>query len=109
MPAMCVSLCGNALKIPYWRKDGGKRFANKKGPTALFAVSPRKKRCRRQDLNLHCHYGNQALNLARLPIPPLRRGWLLHTLCGGGPGIQVPFLADAARRNKTPGGRWGRG
>lgn len=28
--------------------------------------------CRRQDLNLHSHYRNQALNLARLPIPPLR-------------------------------------
>ena len=23
-------------------------------------------------MNLHCHYSNQALNLARLPIPPLR-------------------------------------
>jgi hypothetical protein len=33
----------------------------------------RKRRiCRRQDLNLHCLNGNQALNLARLPIPPLR-------------------------------------
>ena len=28
--------------------------------------------CRRQDLNLHSLNGNQALNLARLPIPPLR-------------------------------------
>ena len=28
--------------------------------------------CRRQDLNLHDLVGHQALNLARLPIPPLR-------------------------------------
>lgn len=28
--------------------------------------------CRRQDLNLHALDGHQALNLARLPIPPLR-------------------------------------
>ncbi len=36
-------------------------------------VSPFGVKCRRQDLNLHSHYRNQALNLARLPIPPLRR------------------------------------
>ena len=28
--------------------------------------------CRREDSNLHVHYGHQVLNLARLPIPPLR-------------------------------------
>src|SRR5262249_855651 len=38
------------------------------------AVTPSTIHCRRQDLNLPCLYGNQALNLARLPIPPLRRG-----------------------------------
>ena len=30
--------------------------------------------CRRGDLNPHALFGHQALNLARLPIPPLRRG-----------------------------------
>ena len=30
--------------------------------------------CRRGDLNPHVLIGHQALNLARLPIPPLRRG-----------------------------------
>lgn len=30
--------------------------------------------CRRQDLNLHWVNPNQVLNLARLPIPPLRLG-----------------------------------
>ena len=30
-------------------------------------------KCRRQDLNLHYHVANQPLNLACLPIPPLRR------------------------------------
>src|SRR5262245_12759376 len=30
--------------------------------------------CRRGDLNPHALIGHQALNLARLPIPPLRRG-----------------------------------
>src|SRR5262245_39398425 len=44
-----------------------------KGPTAVSAVGPFVTRCRRQDLNLHSLDGNQALNLARLPIPPLRR------------------------------------
>src|SRR5436190_20173770 len=29
--------------------------------------------CRREDSNLHSLNGNQVLNLARLPIPPLRR------------------------------------
>ena len=31
--------------------------------------------CRREDSNLHTLYGYQVLNLARLPIPPLRLGW----------------------------------
>ncbi len=30
--------------------------------------------CRRGDLNPYALFGHQALNLARLPIPPLRRG-----------------------------------
>src|SRR6476469_9206310 len=34
---------------------------------------PRPGRCRGQDLNLHSLDGNQALNLARLPIPPPRQ------------------------------------
>jgi hypothetical protein len=29
--------------------------------------------CRREDSNLHSLNGNQVLNLARLPIPPLRQ------------------------------------
>src|SRR5205807_10073054 len=29
--------------------------------------------CRREDSNLHTLYGYQVLNLARLPIPPLRQ------------------------------------
>jgi hypothetical protein len=29
-------------------------------------------------LNLHSHYRNQALNLARLPIPPLRLAFSEH-------------------------------
>lgn len=37
-----------------------------------IAVSPFAVKCRRQDLNLHDLEGHQALNLARLPIPPLR-------------------------------------
>src|SRR5438105_4591241 len=37
-------------------------------------------RCRRQDLNLHWVNLNQALNLACLPIPPLRRGFRLPLL-----------------------------
>jgi hypothetical protein len=36
--------------------------------------------CRRGDLNPHALIGHQALNLTRLPIPPLRRG------CLGTPG-----------------------
>jgi hypothetical protein len=36
--------------------------------------------CRRQDLNLHDLYGHQALNLACLPIPPLRRVYYLTGL-----------------------------
>ena len=32
---------------------------------------------RREDLNLHAHYGHMDLNHARLPIPPLR---LAHQL-----------------------------
>ena len=34
--------------------------------------------CRRQDLNLHWVNPNQALNLARLPIPPLRHGFRIQ-------------------------------
>src|ERR1700722_3407482 len=37
-----------------------------------FTTSPYVSRCWRQDLNLHSLDGNQALNLARLPIPPLQ-------------------------------------
>src|SRR5262249_51540928 len=44
------------------------------GPTASFAVSPFVTRCRREDSNLHSLNGNQVLNLARLPVPPLRLG-----------------------------------
>ena len=47
----------------------------KKG-SRLFDVTPCDAICRRQDLNLHWVNPNQALNLARLPIPPLRRGRL---------------------------------
>jgi hypothetical protein len=43
-----------------------------KKDSGRFALSPFAVRCRRQDLNLHDLYGHQALNLARLPIPPLR-------------------------------------
>src|SRR5262245_47664307 len=44
--------------------------------------------CRRQDLNLHCLNGNQALNLARLPIPPLRRRGLPLPYDDGAPEIK---------------------
>jgi hypothetical protein len=43
-------------------------WGKEKGPAASFAASPFVSRCRRQDLNLHDHYGHQALNLARLPF-----------------------------------------
>ena len=45
----------------------------KKGFTPLRRKPLHGNECRRQDLNLHSLVGNQALNLARLPIPPLRR------------------------------------
>ena len=45
---------------------------NKKGSRFSYR-EPLTLQCRRQDLNLHSLNGNQALNLARLPIPPLRR------------------------------------
>src|SRR5579871_6017103 len=53
-------------------------FAPKQGleskrDSRLIAVSPCAARCRREDSNLHSLSGNQVLNLARLPIPPLRR------------------------------------
>src|SRR5215471_5349053 len=52
----------------------------KKVGLRLYSVTPHASMCRRQDLNLHWVNPNQALNLARLPIPPLRRGWLPHYL-----------------------------
>ena len=53
------------------QKSPKERGAKKKG-LRLLDVNPCAVECRRQDLNLHSHYRNQALNLARLPIPPLR-------------------------------------
>lgn len=51
-----------------------KSRAKAKGTHGSFAVSPYAVvRCRREDSNLHSLYGNQVLNLARLPVPPLRR------------------------------------
>ena len=49
-------------------------------------------------MNLHCLNGNQALNLARLPIPPLRR-------CGDLSQITsqiVPFKPDLAKTLLAP-------
>src|SRR5262245_29495240 len=50
------------------------------------AVNPCPSRCRRQDLNLHEVNPHQALNLARLPIPPLRR-----------PRVLIPYGATAGQ------------
>jgi RNA polymerase sigma factor (sigma-70 family) len=49
--------------------------------------------CRRQDLNLHWVNPNQALNLARLPIPPLRLLGVPLTLRTDGAAVQA-FPAD---------------
>jgi hypothetical protein len=46
-----------------WEKKKGLR---------LIDVNPSTTRCRREDSNLHSLNGNQVLNLARLPVPPLR-------------------------------------
>ena len=53
--------------------------------------------CRRQDLNLHWVNPNQALNLARLPIPPLRLE-ALNTLRQASHGIKSPRHATAGFR-----------
>src|SRR5262249_40877225 len=46
-----------------------------KRDSRLIPVSPCAARCRREDSTLHSLNGNQVLNLARLPVPPLRHGW----------------------------------
>src|SRR6516162_8366928 len=60
-----------------WRKCGKTTPVKRKKGLRADALSPFASSCRRQDLNLHSHYRNQALNLARLPIPPLRLGLLV--------------------------------
>src|SRR5437879_4810174 len=88
------------------------------GKTQKAWIAPGFSQCRREDSNLHSLYGNQVLNLARLPIPPLRRGQLSRgtdagtncRLCTGiirvalstsrqSTGAGTPrFLANAAER-----------
>src|SRR5439155_26931391 len=40
--------------------------------------------CRREDSNLHSLNGNQVLNLARLPVPPLRLAQVILRGCSRG-------------------------
>src|SRR5205085_9101916 len=62
-------------------------------------ASPCVEKCRREDSNLHSLYGNQVLNLARLPIPPLRLGRpLTPTLFQTGPGRQASCVGRAGAR-----------
>src|SRR5437016_7179772 len=56
--------------------------------------------CRREDSNLHSLNGNQVLNLARLPIPPLRRADS-HKVCQLG-GLVLLFPPSARRQGITP-------
>jgi hypothetical protein len=50
----------------------GNRRSTKKGFTPLGRKPLHGNECRREDSNLHSLNGNQVLNLARLPVPPLR-------------------------------------
>src|SRR5215471_2941297 len=70
----------------------------KKVGLRLYSVTPHASMCRRQDLNLHWVNPNQALNLARLPIPPLRRGRLSLYLMRMLPWKSSPNPARLARK-----------
>src|SRR3954452_249117 len=77
-----------------------KLLGKQKGPATLYAASPLLIRCWRQDLNLHSLDGNQALNLARLPIPPLQ---LPRSLCPSPRAMASP-RRDSRRTFHTPDG-----
>src|SRR5262249_22049653 len=70
-----------------------KPLCKQKGPAALCAASPLLSRCWRQDSNLHSLDGNQALNLARLPIRRV-------ALAGHPRG--KPLFSLGLRTNKPP-------
>jgi len=67
--------------------------------------------CRRGDLNPYALFGHQALNLARLPIPPLRRGQ--HPLYRPGPTptleaskVPSPDMARPVTRGEVTVWNW---
>jgi hypothetical protein len=66
--------------------DPARKAQSKKLSTPVWGVV----NCRREDSNLHSLNGNQVLNLARLPIPPLR---LKRTLTSA-------FIIPGARTEK---------
>src|SRR5262249_19572379 len=55
-----------------WRNCGDLAASTRKGLRRID-VNPYMAKCRREDSNLHSLNGNQVVNLARLPVPPLRQ------------------------------------
>src|SRR5437763_246049 len=98
MPAMNASPCGNALCLPCWRKNGGKSGSAHKEGQGYGAVNPCPSECWRQDLNLHTLHGYQALNLARLPIPPLQLDTVTIDRAAAPCKGFTPFFARRRRR-----------
>ncbi len=82
------------------RRRRSRRLAQTKKRTcpweeqALFVVC---RQCRREDLNLHGVNPHQVLNLARLPIPPLRLSFVFRTR---GPVLQAPRPASFPRSGR---------
>src|SRR5262245_52292378 len=56
-----------------WPASAFKRATQKKKGTHGYYRKSLMRMCRREDSNLHSLNGNQVLNLARLPVPPLRQ------------------------------------
>ena len=90
-----------------WRKCGKTTPVKRKKGLRADALSPFASSCRRQDLNLHSHYRNQALNLARLPIPPLRLGLWYYQ--GSARGNQEALLQDFTPPTATTIGKFAYG
>ncbi len=88
-------------------KKWQRHITEKQKDSEQFALSPYAVRCRRQDLNLHSHYRNQALNLARLPIPPLRL--VASYYVGSAIRNQVGEFHDFVRPMVTVTGKFGHG
>src|SRR5436853_2980320 len=57
--------------------------------------------CRREDSNLHSLNGNQVLNLARLPIPPLRRADSRNIKCASSVDLFIISAFGPASRHCT--------